>query len=334
MRTTNLFLLTATVAALSSCAKKHLTTGPINLPGNAIAYVAGQVGDTAVYFVNGQEYTLTSGMTPASAKSIALSGLNIYVAGYESNGAHTVAKYWKNGVATILSDTSLNAVATAIAVTGSDVYVTGWVSVGSMPAAVLWKNGKLTALNATGHYGAANALCVSGTDVYVGGYDSAANTVTPCYWKNGALNPLPDSLSYAVATGIAVSASDVYVVGWDRNANGWYTYPQCWKNGGVQPLTNTGNYNAIATSVLATGSTTYITGEDNYRAVYWQNGTENLVVDGYQCNAAAINNGDLYFAGATANGGAYGYGPGFWRDGISLPLSRSHGSANSIVVTN
>jgi hypothetical protein len=49
MRTIALLMLPATIAALPSCTKKSLSApanAPINLPGNASAYVAGVAGDT------------------------------------------------------------------------------------------------------------------------------------------------------------------------------------------------------------------------------------------------------------------------------------------------
>jgi len=341
MRILNILLLTATIAALSSCSKKSDSADPIKLPGNATAYVAGATGDTAVYFVNGKEYTLTSGKTPAAANSLAISGSGIYVAGYESNGAHTVAKYWKNGVATVLSDTSTNASATAIAVSGSgsDVYVAGWVSIGSTTAAALWKNGTLKLLSAAGHGGAANALCIDNGDVYIAGCDSAAGQAAACYWKNGAMNTLPDSLSFAVARGIAVNLSDVYVVGYDCSPDEYsYIGPRLWKNGSIVQLPVSSTYysghNAIATSVAVTGNTTYVGGQDFFRAAYWQNGTENFV-DGSQCNAVAVENGDIYLAGyANALANTNGSSAVFWRNGIILPLDYSAATANAIVVTN
>ena len=334
-----LLLLIPVSILFFACAKTdlHAPASPVNLPGNATAYVAGSANDTAVYFVNGKEYVLTSGKTPAAANSLVISGAAIYIAGYESNGAHTAAKYWKNGIATVLSDTSLNAAATSIAVSGSDIYVAGWITLGTNKAAALWHNGSLTQLTASGHSGAANALFFSGGDVYVAGYDSTATRVSACYWKNGAITTLPDSLSYAVAQGITVGGSDVYVAGWGLSPDGFsYLAPRLWKNGSALPLATTSN-SALATSVAVSGNTTYVTGRDDYRAVYWENGTEKLNGDGFQSNAIAIDDNVLYFAG-TAGGAnvanAVGTSPVFWRNDIAFPLGYGPGTANAIVVTN
>ena len=334
MRTITPLLLAAAIAAQSSCTKKT-NSNPLTLPGNVTAYIAGTAGDTAVYYVNGKEYELSTGNTPASANGIAIVGTDVYVAGYESNGTRQIAKYWKNQTPVVLSDTTTNAVANAIAIVGTDVYVAGRIAVGATTSAALWKNGGgLTLLNATGHGGGANAIFVNGTDIYVAGYDSTAGQVTACYWKNGAITALPDSLPYAIAQSIAVSGTDVYVAGQDRTADGFsFIGPRCWKNGVTQPLATSSN-SATAAAIAIAGNTIFLTGRDNNNVVYWQNGTENLVSNGTQGNAIAINNGDIYIAGISSGLVGSFSSAVFWRDGVVIPLSANPGTANAIVIAN
>lgn len=333
MRTATILLLIVAIVAQSSCTKTK-SSNPLTLPGNVITYVAGTAGDTAVYYVNGKEYQLSSGNSPASANGIALSGSDVYVAGYESNGTLQIAKYWKNGTAVILSDTTANVIANAIALIGADVYVAGTIYTNTASAAALWKNGSLTLLNATGHGGGANALLASGTDVYVAGYDSTAGQVTACYWKNGVIVTLPDSLNYARAQSIAINGTDVYLAGWDRSADGFsFIGPRCWKNGTTIPLA-TSTKTAAATSITIASNTIFITGQDNGNSIYWQNGSENLLTDGNLGNAIAINNGDIYVAGtSTVLAGSFTSAL-FWRDGVPIPLSANPSAANAIVITN
>ncbi len=69
---------------------------------------------------------LTDGTQWAGANAIAISGTNVYVAGYEySSSGKSIAKYWKNGQAVSLTDGSNDGVATAMLVDGSNVYVVG-----------------------------------------------------------------------------------------------------------------------------------------------------------------------------------------------------------------
>jgi hypothetical protein len=49
---------------------------------------------------------LTSGIQLAAANSIAVSGSDVYVAGYEWNGSIFVGKYWKNGAPFVISGTT------------------------------------------------------------------------------------------------------------------------------------------------------------------------------------------------------------------------------------
>jgi hypothetical protein len=75
-------------------------------------------------------------------EGIAISGSDVYVAGWESISGKDIACYWKNGVKTVLDGTW----GRDIAVSGSDVYVAG-VDRGEIVVACYWKNGVKTVLD-------------------------------------------------------------------------------------------------------------------------------------------------------------------------------------------
>jgi hypothetical protein len=122
------------------------------------------------------------------ANAIAISGTDIYVAGYVEVGssASVQAVYWKNGVRVNLNPPGIDTLitdtyASGIALSGTDVHIIGWQD---NTQAIYWKNGVMTYLNNTGTYenmtNNMNSIAVLDTNVYI-----SLNTAD--YWKNGKI---------------------------------------------------------------------------------------------------------------------------------------------------
>jgi hypothetical protein len=213
-----------------------------------------------MYWKSGTPVALTSGEYWSDANAIAVSGGDVYVAGYEVEATEVapgsflvtnVAKVWKNGVAMTLTDGRNPAVARDIAVVGPDVYVAGYeladALVGSVFVAKVWKNGVPVPLS-DGIYGAmATGIAVWGNDVLVAGAQHDGIVDVARIWRNGVPLDLtyPSSQGFEVqafANAIAVWRADVYAAGY-HGATAMY-----WKNGAPVALTD-GRFQADARAI-------------------------------------------------------------------------------------
>ena len=197
-------------------------------------YVSGWDGYSAVYWKNGNEVFLDHGV---EATSIAVSGSNVYTAGFIQGGFidsviggyYNIASYWKNDSLVVLTDGTGNALANSIFVSGNDVYVAGYET-RNQNIPEYWKNGNRVILSNDGGEDATSIFVTSGNattgNVYVAG--DFAN-----YWINGTQGLLdgisPVDTVWSSALSIFVSGSDVYAAGF--HFDGTQTTAKYWKNG-------------------------------------------------------------------------------------------------------
>ena len=293
---------------------------------------AGQPHSVAIVWKNGIATPLTDGTENAAASSVAVSGGDVYVAGWEKppiagkGGLYNqIAKLWKNGVATPLAVQRTaygNQLAQAFSVanSGSDVYVAGEDN----GVAVVWKNGVETQLPQGER---ANSVAISGIDVYVAGWrwNGAA------LWKNGETQPLSlsEGADTTLANSVAISGNDVYLAGEET-----VYYDQAfgeravvWKNGVPTWLTGI-TFKAAANSVAISGSDVYVAGQYYYNgndvAAVWKNGVETRLTDGTRSAVAtsvAVSGSDVYVAGCEGGVAI------LWKNGVAAPLTDGTRSA-------
>lgn len=276
-------------------------------------YKAGRSGGNAVYWKNNTRVSLdASGFTYTVAKSIYVSGTDVYVVGYGQlpTSQSSFPVVWKNGVRSYLEvvngDNRRLGEATSVFVKGNDVYIVGFFrevvqnNSGPGPAkAKLWKNGNSILLNTTALNSYATSVYVDAIDnVYISGFGQLSNQGSRArYWKNGVeyllstVNNANNSIQ-SYANSIFVYGIDVHVAGNDGidNSPQGNTTPSVirakyWKNG-VETLLTNGTNPAMAKSIFVKNTKVYIVGwentqdpfaYDNGSALLWTNGVKQVL---------------------------------------------------------
>ena len=271
---------------------------------------------------------MPSGMTSTQASAIAVSGSDVYVAGYTANSTGRSAVYWlDNNAATILPSSMTISQANAIAVSGANVYVAGYEeNTAGNGHAVLWVNGMAATLSLPSGmaYSYASAIAVSGSNVYVAGIAWNTNQdESAALWVNGSATvlPMPSGLTGDYyAQGIAVSGGNIYVSG-NTDSSASTNTAIAWVNNGpattlpIPPNDSAGNYGVGGITV--SGSDVYVAGSGSNattgvtNAAYWLNGKPaTLPMPGTVSNPAnatswasdiALSGSDVYTVGSLSD---------------------------------
>ncbi len=233
-----------------------------------------------------------------------VSDVDVYVAGYDSQGTKIVPRVWKNGTPLGYSVPDPESKVLALAVSGSQVYSTGYsLSTPWDPSQhrlMFWLNaggGQVTNGPEDAH---GFAIAISGSDVYIGGQtlgstlsDTSGHGAT--IWKNNVPTYLTSEPTNSSVKALVVSGGDVFAAG-RVEPNG-----VLWKNG-VVAMEKAGAY---FEGLCISGEDTYVCGnmvqEGGYwTAVLWKNGDPTFLAPGAigsSAKSVLVSGNDVYVCG-------------------------------------
>ena len=290
----------------------------------------------------------------AEARSVFISGNDVYVAGYEQfqkeiQVTENVVNYetirrarlWKNGVLQHLTNGISFDEATSVFVSDNNVYVLGREVLENPRrfAFKLWKNGEAEIFAEGNNEWQANSLFVSDGDVYIAGRERNTDGFHAILWKNGVGKFLDSGTANSSrANSVFASGSDVYVAG----SGG--SFAKLWKNGKAENLTD-GTANAEANSVYVSGGNVFVAGFDGIgTAKLWKNSNEQDMPDAKDAElfqSVFVSGDDVYLAGYVEaieeipSSVSIGYFKAtLWRNGkkLNLDVGRNNSWAISIYV--
>lgn len=327
---------------LAACKKNDNDAGKKNSTPPVDIYVAGNISDTAFYWLDGVGNYLTNGSHPAYAHSIFVSGNNdVYITGEEFvEDAFTnqfMAAYWENQQITFLTNGQQTPISSgaSVFVSGNDVYVGGFEYKSGAQYATYWKNG---AVNVVGpKFSSATSIFVLGKDVYLaGGYPSDTtrlSTINAVYWKNGTAVNLTTGGTAGNVSSITSSGTHVYTAGYADFADGQHT--AYWKDSTVVELANS-PVGSSATSICVSGSDVYVAGYQTINginvAAYWKNNIPvALSTKSSNANSIFLFGNDIYVAGSENDSNGQSIAT-YWKNGVATHIGSKGSSASSIFV--
>jgi len=179
---------------------------PIYVSGNDV-YLVGEKevpGNKVVAFIwkNGVIRELSRDARHSGARSVFLSGSDVYVAGYIMPNPFEpfVATLWKNGVVRKLTNGAKNSGAVLVNELNNEIVVV----INEDDVVKLWKNGKVQNITKTNVKSKAKDAFILDNDVYVVGYEGEYKQEIPKIWKNGVGHNLIFNGSKGEATSVFV----------------------------------------------------------------------------------------------------------------------------------
>lgn len=298
---------------------------------------------------DGEATVLTDASVLSKAKSVFISGPDVYAVGYTGpSNAPSIPVMWKNGVQepVKLSKDIVGGSVNKVLIVGKDVYMIGFqVTSKFVNHATLWKNGEVVIFTESKDI-YFESLAVSGSDVYIGGFEELGNISVATIWKNGTPSRL-GSVDGSVSSGvnsICVVGGDVYAVGTQYNIDSGTYKAVVWKNG-VADIITTSQQQIEMSDIEVSGADVYAAGfmyQDRIgMGIIWKNGNATPVVsDSNYSNISDIFviNDDVYAAGMiqasyTSGGSGRNYRKAvLWKNGVMEELSKSHYDAQALSV--
>ncbi|OAS14275.1 S-layer homology domain-containing protein [Paenibacillus oryzisoli] len=264
--------------------------------------------------------SLGTGLSGTYARTMAVSGTDLYVGGSFTTAGGTPASHiakWDGSQWSSLG-TGLNSYVFAIAASGADVYAGGIFSTaGGTPVGSIAKwNGSNWSNLGTGTNGSVYAIAVSGTDVYAAGNFSTAGGVPAtniAKWNGTSWSSLGTGLNNTVYA-LAVSGSNVYAAGSFSTAGGTAAVRIAkWDGTSWSSLGAGLNGDAFAlalsgTDVYVGGNFTTAGGSSANRLAKWNGSTWSSLGTGLDntVSAIAVSGNNIYAGGGftTAGGGS------------------------------
>ncbi|MBF9015532.1 MULTISPECIES: hypothetical protein [unclassified Oceanispirochaeta] len=324
-------------------------------PGETAVYVAGYYAgspfDVSSYWINDiSNQTDLYDTENSRVNSIFVSGGDIYVAGFYTNGdGNKVACYWLNGGLPIdfFNETTAgyHAEAYDIYVSGSDIYVSGFYEEGDgVRVACYWVNSDdpISFSPVAGKKSEINSIYYDGTDIYAAGYYVDGSDIEKaCYWKNTARTDLSPT-DWGRAESITVQNNTVYTSGWSDDGGKSACY---WANSSRIILHNSSI--SIGNSIFVNGSDIYVAGSYKngayFISCYWLNGGDAIVLydetaseDDSVANSIFVSESDIYIAGYYSDSDPY-IKSCYWKNNVLKTLSDGasfHTYATSIFVND